>query len=123
MTKDKTGFVGVLGELNLEEFLNDEDGDVRNEWYRALKVPPPKPGSLWIAYGTRTSSFFYVIVIFRFRPLTLHPRSPWINLRVGWTDNYGSNGKWNNFVELFSVRTFPNTFTINSEPTSFEAME
>mmetsp|Transcript_23593 Transcript_23593/g.35858 ORF Transcript_23593/g.35858 Transcript_23593/m.35858 type:complete len:568 (-) Transcript_23593:25-1728(-) len=49
-TKDKTGFVGVLGELNLEEFLNDEDADVRNEWYRSLKVAPPKPGSLWIAY-------------------------------------------------------------------------
>lgn len=43
-------FVGVLGELNLEEFLNDEEGDVRNEWYRALKVAPPKPGSLWLVY-------------------------------------------------------------------------
>jgi hypothetical protein len=41
-------FVGILGEVNLAE-LDDDDLDA-NEFYRALGVPPPKPGAVWIVY-------------------------------------------------------------------------
>eukprot|EP00978_Attheya_sp_CCMP212_P001529 scaffold3150_cov51-Attheya_sp.AAC.21 len=45
----ETSFVSILGELNLSEMLDDEGMDP-NEWYRAMGVPPPKPGSIWIVY-------------------------------------------------------------------------
>jgi len=41
-------YTALFGELNLVEFL--EDDNARNEWYRALSVPPPKPTSLWLIY-------------------------------------------------------------------------
>ncbi len=42
-------YIATYGELNLSEFFNDE-GDVRNEWYKSLGVTPPKPESLWLIY-------------------------------------------------------------------------
>ena len=40
-------FVGILGEVNLTEL----DGNLEpNEFYRALGVPPPKPGAVWLVY-------------------------------------------------------------------------
>jgi serine/threonine protein kinase len=40
-------FVGILGEVSLAEL----DGNLEpNEFYRALGVPPPKPGSVWLVY-------------------------------------------------------------------------
>lgn len=40
-------FVGILGEVNLSELLDDMDA---NEFYRAMRVPPPKPDAVWIVY-------------------------------------------------------------------------
>ena len=45
ISKHKVPFVSVLGELN----MTDEDLDP-NEWYNALGVSVPKPGSKWIVY-------------------------------------------------------------------------
>jgi len=46
-----TPFVATLGELNLLEFFeNIEEDNGRNQWYQALGVKAPKPGSLWIVY-------------------------------------------------------------------------
>ena len=42
-------YIAIFGELNLSQFFDDE-GDVRNEWYRSLGVTPPKPNSLWLVY-------------------------------------------------------------------------
>ena len=42
-------YIATYGELNLSEFFDDE-GDVRNEWYKTLGVTPPKPTSLWLIY-------------------------------------------------------------------------
>jgi serine/threonine protein kinase len=50
-SKGGVPYVATLGELNLLEFFeNIEEGNVQNEWYRALGVKAPKPGSLWIVY-------------------------------------------------------------------------
>jgi serine/threonine protein kinase len=42
-------FCGILGEVNLAE-LEDDDDVGPNDFYRALGVSPPKPGSIWIVY-------------------------------------------------------------------------
>lgn len=49
-TNDKAPWVSVLGGLNLSEFFQDEETDVRNEWYRALGCSPPRPDSIWFVY-------------------------------------------------------------------------
>jgi len=41
-------YTALLGELNLFEFL--DDFNAKNDWYKALSVPPPKPDSLWLVY-------------------------------------------------------------------------
>ena len=43
----KSPFCGILGEVNLAEL---EDEMEPNEFYRALGVTPPQPGSIWIVY-------------------------------------------------------------------------
>jgi hypothetical protein len=40
-------YLGILGEVNLAEL--DEEMDP-NDFYRALGVPPPKRGAIWIVY-------------------------------------------------------------------------
>lgn len=40
-------YLGILGEVNLAELEGEWDP---NEFYRALGVPPPKPGAIWIVY-------------------------------------------------------------------------
>ena len=40
--------LGILGEVNLAE-LEDEE-DFPNDFYRALGVPPPQTGAIWIVY-------------------------------------------------------------------------
>ena len=45
-----TPYIGVLGELNLLEFFEDTESNAKNEWYNALGVKPPQPGSLWLVY-------------------------------------------------------------------------
>lgn len=50
MSTKNVPYVGVLGELNMLEFFEDEKGTGQNDWYRSLKVKPPEPTSLWIAY-------------------------------------------------------------------------
>jgi len=47
--KESLPFVGILGILNLSEYLSDPNIDP-NEWYRALSVPSPKPNSIWTVY-------------------------------------------------------------------------
>ena len=42
--------LGILGEVNLAEMLDLEDGMDPNDFYRALGVPPPKPDAIWIVY-------------------------------------------------------------------------
>jgi len=43
----QTPFLGILGEVNLAEL----DGNLEpNEFYRALGVPPPKQGAVWVVY-------------------------------------------------------------------------
>ncbi len=42
-------FAAIFGELSLVELFDDEDFDP-NEWYRAMAVKPPKPGSIWLVY-------------------------------------------------------------------------
>ena len=40
-------YLGLLGEVNLAEL----DGNLEpNEFYRALRVPPPKPDAVWLVY-------------------------------------------------------------------------
>ena len=40
-------YLGLLGEVNLAEL----DGNLEpNEFYRALRVPPPKPEAVWLVY-------------------------------------------------------------------------
>ena len=43
----KAQFLGILGEVNLAELEDEWDP---NEFYRALGVPPPKSGAIWIVY-------------------------------------------------------------------------
>ena len=44
-------YTAQFGELNLVEFFeNIGEGNARNEWYQALGVKAPEPGSLWIVY-------------------------------------------------------------------------
>ena len=40
-------YLGILGEVNLAELDGEMDP---NDFYRALGVPPPKPGAIWIVY-------------------------------------------------------------------------
>lgn len=40
-------FLAILGEVNLAEL---EGSMEPNEFYRALGVPPPKPGAVWVVY-------------------------------------------------------------------------
>jgi hypothetical protein len=43
----QSSFLGILGEVNLAEL----DGNLApNEFYRALGVPPPKEGAVWVVY-------------------------------------------------------------------------
>lgn len=43
----KAPFCGILGQVNLAELEEEMEP---NEFYRALGVTPPKPGSIWIVY-------------------------------------------------------------------------
>lgn len=43
----KAPFLGILGEVNLAELEGNLDA---NEFYRSLKVQPPKPDAIWIVY-------------------------------------------------------------------------
>lgn len=43
----RSPFLTILGEVNLAELEGEMDP---NEFYRALGVPPPKPGAVWVVY-------------------------------------------------------------------------
>jgi serine/threonine protein kinase len=43
----KAPFLGALGEVNLAELEDEWDS---NEFYRALGVPPPKTGAVWVVF-------------------------------------------------------------------------
>ena len=50
----KAPYLGILGEVNLAELLDEEefesDNSFANDFYRALGVPPPTVGAIWIVY-------------------------------------------------------------------------
>ena len=53
-------FTCLLGELNLNDYYDDDDPNP-NEWYKALGVKPPIPGSLWLVFdyhGLSTSASY-----------------------------------------------------------------
>lgn len=55
-------FTALLGELNLNDYYDDESADP-NEWYRSLGVKPPRPGSVWLVFdyhGLSTASSYAV---------------------------------------------------------------
>jgi hypothetical protein len=77
----KQPHVTVLGEMNLSQFFEDE-GDVKNEWYRSLKVAPPKPDSLWLVYeyaGMSTVGNYAVPALKRWNNIPLQ-KGFWGNL-------------------------------------------
>jgi len=47
LSRDESPFLTILGEVNLAEL---EGSMEPNEFYRALGVPPPKPGAVWVVY-------------------------------------------------------------------------
>jgi len=54
-------YLGILGEVNLAEMDGEMDP---NDFYRALGVPPPKPGAIWIVYeyqGLNTLSSYIAL--------------------------------------------------------------
>ena len=57
---NKAPFLGILGEVNLAEL----EGELEpNEFYRTLRVPPPKPDAIWVVYeyaGLNTVSSYAV---------------------------------------------------------------
>jgi hypothetical protein len=58
----KAQFPSLLGELNLNDYYDDEDSDP-NEWYKSLGVKPPRPGSVWLVFdyhGTSTAASYAV---------------------------------------------------------------
>mmetsp|Transcript_23502 Transcript_23502/g.55673 ORF Transcript_23502/g.55673 Transcript_23502/m.55673 type:complete len:619 (-) Transcript_23502:104-1960(-) len=50
----KAPYLGILGEVDLAELLDEEefesDNTFANDFYRALGVPPPSIGAIWIVY-------------------------------------------------------------------------
>ena len=78
----KPPHVTVLGEMNLSQFFEDDEGDVKNEWYRTLKVAPPKAESLWLVYeysGISTIGNYAVPALKRWSSLPLR-KGLWGNL-------------------------------------------
>eukprot|EP00984_Skeletonema_dohrnii_P011488 scaffold4593_cov74-Skeletonema_dohrnii-CCMP3373.AAC.1 len=64
-SKKKAPFTSILGQLNLNDYYDDEDMNP-NEWYKSLGVKPPKPGSIWVVYdyhGLSTASSYAVPLI------------------------------------------------------------
>ena len=65
--KHKAPFVSLLGELNLMDYFDDDDKNP-NEWYKALGVKPPQPGSVWLVYdyhGLSTAASYAVPALVR----------------------------------------------------------
>ena len=65
LSKKKAPFTSMLGQLNLNDYYDDEDMNP-NEWYKALGVSPPKPGSIWVVYdyhGLSTASSYAVPLV------------------------------------------------------------
>ena len=61
-TSRRAPFASLLGELNLNDYYDDEDADP-NEWYKRLGMKPPRPGSVWLVFdyhGTSTASSYAV---------------------------------------------------------------
>jgi len=65
LASKKAPFTSMLGQLNLNDYFDDEDMNP-NEWYKSLGVRGPKPGSIWIVYdyhGLSTASSYAVPLI------------------------------------------------------------
>ena len=62
MSSQKTQFTSLLGEMNLNDYYDDESMDA-NEWYKSLGVKPPQPGSVWLVFdyhGLSTAASYAV---------------------------------------------------------------
>ncbi|KAL7481858.1 hypothetical protein ACHAW6_007532 [Cyclotella cf. meneghiniana] len=62
LAKQKAPFTALLGEMNLNDYYDDTNIDP-NDWYKALGVKPPSPGSTWLVFdyhGLATASSYAV---------------------------------------------------------------
>ncbi|KAL7543017.1 hypothetical protein ACHAXR_012508 [Thalassiosira sp. AJA248-18] len=62
LSTQKAPFASLLGEMNLNDYYDDESTDP-NEWYKTLGVKPPKPGSVWLIFeyqGLSTAASYAV---------------------------------------------------------------
>ena len=67
LTRQKAPFTALLGQMNLNNYYDDENLDP-NEWYRSLGVKPPSPGSVWLVYdyhGLSTANSYCQPLIFQ----------------------------------------------------------
>ena len=65
LSSKKAQFTSLLGEMNLNDYYDDEATDP-NEWYKSLGVKPPSPGSIWLVYdyhGISTAAAYAVPAI------------------------------------------------------------
>lgn len=67
LSSQKAPFTSLLGELNLNDFYDDDDfastANLRNEWYKSLGVQPPRVDSVWLIFdyhGLSTASTYAV---------------------------------------------------------------
>jgi serine/threonine protein kinase len=66
LSSKRAPFSSLLGELNLNDYYDDENADP-NEWYKRMGVKPPRPGSVWLVFdyhGTSTAASYAVPPMF-----------------------------------------------------------
>lgn len=49
LSSQKSQFAAFLGEMNLNDYYDDEATNP-NDWYKSLGVKPPQPGSVWLVF-------------------------------------------------------------------------
>jgi len=62
LSSQKAQFAAILGEMNLNDYYDDETTNP-NEWYKSLGVKPPQPGSVWLVFdyhGLATAASYAV---------------------------------------------------------------
>ena len=65
VSKQRAPFASLLGELNLNDYWDDDESEYsnNNEWYKSLGVKPPRPGSVWLIFdyhGISTAASYAV---------------------------------------------------------------
>ena len=67
LSSQKAQFAALLGEMNLNDYYDDETTNP-NDWYKSLGVKPPQPGSVWLVFdyqGLSTAATYAVPSIIR----------------------------------------------------------